>query len=146
MSTLPGSEPQRPGARASLSSGPVTSVQRGAALLLDLAAVVLFAYLGRGAHEGGRSLADVIEVALPFLLARIIAIVLTNQDPVRLFPGGVVAWLLTWSAGMGIRSGMADGTAAPFVLVALGVLGGLFLAWRLVWLLAARAARRRRRS
>ena len=144
MSTPPGTGPHRPGARTSLSLGPVTSVQHGAGLLLDLAAVVLFAYLGRGAHEGGRSPADVIEVALPFLLARIIAILLTNQDPVRLFPGGVVAWLLTWGAGMGMRSGMGGGTAAPFVLVALGVLGGLFLGWRLVWLLVVRAARRRR--
>ncbi len=113
--------------------------ERGVALLLDLAAVILFAYLGRGAHEGGRSVADVLEVALPFLVARLLVTVLVRHGSLRLWPGGVLAWLVTWAGGMALRAALGGGTALPFVLVALGVLGGLLLGWRLVRLLVTRA-------
>lgn len=125
--------------RASRAAGPGMWGQRGAAMLLDMAAVVLFAYLGRGAHEGGRSVTDVLEVALPFLVARLLVTVLVQHSSLRLWPGGVVAWLVTWAGGLALRAALGGGTALPFVLVTLGVLGALFLGWRLVWLLAKRA-------
>lgn len=129
-------------ARASGAPGHGRWGERGLAMLLDMAAVVLFAYLGRGAHEGGRSLTDVLEVALPFLVARLLVTVLLRASSLRLWPGGVVAWLLTWAGGLALRALLGDGTALPFVLVALGVLGALTLGWRLTWLLASRARRR----
>ncbi|MCM3660920.1 DUF3054 domain-containing protein [Georgenia satyanarayanai] len=128
--------------RASRSAGPGMWGQRGAAMLLDMAAVVLFAYLGRGAHDGGRAVTDVLEVALPFLLARLLVTVLVQHGSLRLWPGGVVAWLVTWGGGLGLRAALGDGTAVPFVLVALGVIGALFLGWRAVCLLVPRARRR----
>ncbi|WP_226924841.1 DUF3054 domain-containing protein [Georgenia satyanarayanai] len=140
MSIQPGTGPQGLDVgRASRAAG--TWRQRGAAMLLDMAAVTLFAYLGRGAHEGGRSATDVLEVALPFLLARLLVTVLVQHGSLRLWPGGVVAWLATWAGGLALRAALGDGTALPFVLVALGVLGALFLGWRAVWLLATRVGR-----
>ena len=124
-------------------SGPNRWVQRGVALLLDAAAIVLFAYLGRGAHEGGRSAAEVLEVALPFLVARLVVAVLVRHSSTRLWPGGVVAWLVTWAGGLALRAALGGGTALPFVLVSLGVLGGLFLVWRLAWLIERRVRARR---
>ncbi len=138
MSIQPGGGPQGLDvARASGAQG--RWAERGAAMLLDMAGVVLFAYLGRGAHEGGRSVTDVLEVALPFLLARLLVAVLVREGSLRLWPGGVVAWLVTWAGGMGLRAALGGGTALPFVLVALGVLGALLLGWRLVWALVTRA-------
>lgn len=115
-------------------------------MLLDAAAVLLFAYLGRGAHEGGRSLGDVLEVALPFLVARLVATALVRHGPTRLWPGGVVAWLVTWAGGMALRAALGGGTAVPFLLVALGVLGALFLGWRLVARLVMGSPPHRRRA
>ena len=138
MSIQPGGGPQ--GLDVARASGPRGRwAERGAAMLLDMAGVVLFAYLGRGAHEGGRSVTDVLEVALPFLLARLLVAVLVREGSLRLWPGGVVAWLVTWAGGMGLRAALGGGTALPFVLVALGVLGALLLGWRLVWALVTRA-------
>ena len=58
MSMQPGTGPQGlEVGRATRALGPGRWTERAAALLLDGAAVVLFAWLGRGAHEGGRSLA-----------------------------------------------------------------------------------------
>lgn len=124
--------------RAARASGPGRWVPRGIALLVDSAGVVLFAYLGRGAHEGGRSAAEVLEVALPFLTARLVVAVLVRHSSLRLWPGGVVAWLVTWAGGLALRAWGGGGTALPFVLVALGMLGALFLGWRLVLLIARR--------
>ncbi len=145
MSIQPGTGPQGlEVGRASRSLGPGRWAQRGAALLLDYAAVALFAYLGRGAHEGGRSAGEVLEVALPFLAARLVVAVLVRASSLRLWPGGVVAWLVTWVGGLALRAWGGGGTALPFVLVALGVLGALFLGWRLVWWLVRRPRSRRR--
>lgn len=127
--------------RASRSAEPARWVQRGVVLLVDLAAVTLFAYLGRGAHDGGRTLPDVLDVALPFLTARLVVALLVREGSLRLWPGGVLAWLVTWGGGMGLRAWGGDGTALPFVLVALGVLGGMFLGWRLLWWLVRRRPR-----
>ncbi|WP_324652514.1 DUF3054 domain-containing protein [Georgenia sp. H159] len=139
MSIQPGTGPQGLDvARATGAPGRGRWGERGLAMLLDMAAVVLFAYLGRGAHEGGRSLTDVVEVALPFLVTRLVVTVLVRESSLRTWPGGVVAWLVTWAGGMALRAALGGGTALPFVLVALGVLGALFLGWRLVWWLVSR--------
>lgn len=111
-------------------------------LALDLVAVLVFAYLGRGAHEGGRSPGEVLEVALPFVVARLVVALLVREGATRVWPGGVLAWLVTWGAGMALRAALGGGTALPFVLVALGVLGAFFLGWRVVaWLLVRRRTR-----
>ncbi|QDB78572.1 DUF3054 domain-containing protein [Georgenia sp. 311] len=142
MSMQPGTGPQGlEVGRATRALGPGRWTERVAALLLDSAAVVLFAWLGRGAHEGGRSVAEVLDVALPFLLARLVVALLVRDGSLRLWPGGVVAWLVTWGGGMALRAWGGDGTAPAFVLVALGVLGALLLGWRLVRLLVSRASR-----
>ncbi|WP_413450893.1 DUF3054 domain-containing protein [Georgenia phoenicis] len=143
MSIQPGTGPQGLDVgRTSRAAGTGQWGQRGVAMLLDMAGVVLFAYLGRGAHEGGRSVTDVLEVALPFLVARLLVTVLVQHGSLRLWPGGVVVWLVTWAGGMGLRAALGGGTALPFVLVALGVLGALLLGWRAVWLLVTRIRRR----
>ncbi len=144
MSSRSGDGPQvAGGGTGPPASGPSRWVSGGVALLLDFAAVVLFAYLGRGAHEAGRSVAEVLEVALPFLVARLVAAVLVRRSSLRIWPGGVVAWLVTWAGGLALRAVLGGGTALPFVLVSLGVLGALFLVWRLGWLIERRLRLRR---
>lgn len=99
--------------------------------LADVAAVCVFIYLGLGAHGTETSVAEMFRAALPFLIVRTLLLAYRNR-PHRVWPGGVVLWVVTWAGGMVLRALLGGGTALAFVLVALGVLGVLMLAWRAI--------------
>jgi len=103
------------------------------AVVADVLVVVVFAAVGRSNHHESSGLAGVWHTAWPFLLGTAIALALcavTRTDPLSL-RAGVRVWLWTVVIGMVVRASLGEGTALSFVIVALIVLGALFLGWRL---------------
>jgi hypothetical protein len=103
----------------------------GAALAADVAAVFLFAALGRRNH-GGVDVGSMMLTASPFVIA-----LLLSWWASRLWRQAVAVrtavpvWLGTVALGMLIRRIAFDrGTAASFVVVATLTLGVLLLGWR----------------
>lgn len=116
------------------------------AVVLDCCCVLVFVVIGRASHTKGESLAGIASTAWPFLagLAGGWLAARTWRRPLRLWPGGVGAWLGTVAAGMALRVIAGQGTAFSFVVVALVFLGLFLLGWRVVARLPpARAARTR---
>jgi FtsH-binding integral membrane protein len=112
------------------------------AVVLDCCCVLLFVVIGRASHTQGESLAGIASTAWPFLagLAGGWLAARTWRRPMRLWPGGVGAWLGAVALGMVLRVVAGQGTAFAFVVVALVFLGLFLLGWRA---LAQVAARRR---
>jgi len=105
------------------------------AVVADVLVVLVFAAVGRSNHHESAGLAGVWHTAWPFLLGTAIALTLsavTRTDPLSL-RAGVRAWLWTVVIGMVVRASLDEGTALSFVIVALIVLGALFLGWRLAF-------------
>ncbi len=101
-------------------------------LLLDVAAVALFALIGRRAHEEGLTTAGVARTAAPFLAGLGAGWLLTRawRAPASLPVGAGVA-ATTVAGGMALRRVVFDdGTAASFVVVASVFLGTAMLGWR----------------
>jgi hypothetical protein len=113
-----------------------------AAAALDCAGVLAFVIIGRHTHHDGDSLAGIWHTAWPFLcgLAVGVAVVRSWRRPLAILPAGVGAWLGAALAGMLIRVLAGQGTAAAFIVVALGFLGLFLLGWRLCWRLGRRFA------
>ena len=119
-------------------------------LALDLVLISVFAALGRQSHEHGLAAVGILLTALPFLLACLAgwAVMRAWRRPVQLWPAGVVIWLVTVAAGLGIRALAGGGTAVSFQIVTLLVLGAFLMGQRLLWLVVLRSAgpaRQRRR-
>lgn len=117
-----------PGSRADRRSWPVI-------LGADLVLITVFAALGRQSHEHGLAVTGILLTALPFILACLAgwAAMRAWRRPAQLWPAGVVIWLVTVAAGLGIRAAAGGGTAVSFQLVTLLVLGVFLLGHRLVW-------------
>lgn len=114
-----------------------------AALAVDVAALLLFAAVGRRTHALG--VAGVLETAWPFLVGLVVGWLVwqVHRAPASVWPRGVALWLSTVAVGMGLRALTGEGTAPSFVLVTLGVLAVLLLGPRAVRRLL-RALRSRR--
>lgn len=110
-----------------------------AAALADALAVLVFVGIGRSAHHHLVGLPGMASTSWPFLTglalgwAAIVALRRRGRAA-HLLAGGVVAWLATVTVGMFLRVASGQGTAAAFVLVALGFLGATMLGWRAVGL------------
>lgn len=102
------------------------------AAALDVVAVVVFAAVGRSSHDSSLDVAGVLGTAWPFLVALGIGwlVLRAQKRPRALWPTGVGLWGITWGLGLALRAVTGGGTALPFVLVALGVLGALLVGWR----------------
>lgn len=107
-------------------------------LIVDICAVSLFAAIGRASHDEGLWVAGWWHTAWPFLAGVVLAdlLALTLGWALRALGVGVLAWLVTWGCGMALRALTDQGTAAPFMVVALVVLGVLLVVPRVVarWL------------
>jgi hypothetical protein len=87
---------------------------------MDVAAVLLFAGIGRSVHAHGLSVAGLASTAWPFLsglCAGWVALAVSRRD-------GSSVSVLRVIAG--------QGTAVAFVFVALGFLGAVMVGWRLL--------------
>ncbi|GAA4777561.1 DUF3054 domain-containing protein [Citricoccus nitrophenolicus] len=107
---------------------------------LDVLLIILFAGLGRRTHESGMDLAGLLMTALPFLIAWAVATALTRprRTWTRVWPAGVVVWLVTVVGGLLLRVAMGDTAAPSFQLVTAGVLGAFLLGRRAVMALILR--------
>jgi hypothetical protein len=105
---------------------------------LDVCAVLAFVAIGRHAHHDGDSLAGLWHTAWPFLaglgigLAAGLGAARGWRAPLAIVSAGLSAWLGAAGAGMVIRVLAGQGTAAAFIMVALGFLGLFILGWRVV--------------
>jgi hypothetical protein len=102
------------------------------ALVADALVVIVFAAVGRANHHESGRVIGVWHTAWPFLVGTALAWALTallKADPLSL-RAGVRVWLWTLVIGMVVRHSIGHGTPVAFVIVALLVLGALFVGWR----------------
>jgi hypothetical protein len=117
---------------------------RGArvAIVFDVCCVLVFVIIGRASHVKGESLAGIASTSWPFLLG--LAAGWTGsrawRRPAALRPAGLAAWLGTVALGMILRVVSGQGTALPFIAVALAFLGLFMLGWRVLARFAAPTA------
>jgi hypothetical protein len=104
------------------------------ALAGDLAAVVVFAALGRETHDHGIDPAGVLLTAAPFLAAAGFGWLLVRawQHPLAAWPTGIIVWLSTVVFGLLLRGAAGGGLALPFQIVTLVTLCVFIVGWRLV--------------
>ncbi len=110
------------------------------AAVIDVMLIVVFALIGRSSHGEANAPLALWTTAYPFLAGWAIAYVTSGAwaRPLRFWPTGVVAWILTVFVGMAIRvatgQGVVDGNPLPisFLIVATIVLGLFLLGWRAV--------------
>ncbi|OIH96692.1 DUF3054 domain-containing protein [Curtobacterium sp. MCBA15_001] len=122
------------------------------AAVIDVVLIVVFALIGRSSHGETNSLGALWTTAYPFLAGWAIAYVTSGAwaRPLRAWPTGIVAWILTVFVGMAIRvatgQGVVDGNPLPlsFLIVATIVLGVFLLGWRAIARFVLRTVARRR--
>jgi hypothetical protein len=116
------------------------------AVLIDACCVLVFVVIGRASHTKGEPLAGIASTAWPFLCGLAAGWIAARawRCPLTVSPAGVVIWLCTVTLGMVLRVISGQGTAVPFIAVALAFLGLFLLGWRLLARLAAATGWRRR--
>ncbi|MEG2424078.1 DUF3054 domain-containing protein [Glutamicibacter sp.] len=109
-------------------------------MAVDVVLIVLFALLGRREHEHGLSIGGILMTALPFLVAYVVVTLLSKPWTTinKLFPVGVLVWVVTVAAGLALRVGMDSTAALPFIIVATLVLGAFLMGRRLVTSMVAK--------
>lgn len=127
---------------------PVRATARNAVVLAavaDAALILVFAAIGRDAHQRGDVIAGVLLTAWPFLAGAAIAWLVLRvwRAPLRIWPAGVVVWLGTVALGMILRALTGQTVVLPFVIVALLSLGTFLLGYRLIAAAAGRLQGRR---
>ena len=100
----------------------------------DAALILVFAAIGRDAHQRGDILVGVFSTAWPFLAGAALAWLALRvwRAPLALWPAGVGVWLGAVTIGMLLRAVTGQTVVLPFVIVALLSLGFLLLGDRLL--------------
>lgn len=111
-------------------------------LVADLALVVVFAAIGRVSH--GEGAAGMLLTAWPFLVGALVGWLASrgSRHPALVIPTGLAVWVCAEAGGMVLRALTGQGTALPFVVVSIVVLGVLLVGYRLLVAGAARLLRR----
>jgi hypothetical protein len=101
------------------------------ALVADVAAVLVFAAIGRRTHAHVEALLGLLGTAGPFLVGLVIAWALARawSRPLDLRTG-LVVWPVTVLVGLAVRAGFTGRLPLSFALVVVSVLGVLLLGWR----------------
>ncbi len=109
--------------------------------------ILLFAGIGRDAHERGDIITGVFATAWPFLAGAAVSWLAVRpwRNPFSLWPAGVAVWLGAVGIGMTLRAATGQTVVLPFVIVALLSLGFLLLGWRLAAAAGTRYRARRSR-
>lgn len=110
------------------------------ALVLDVAAVVVFVLVGRSSHSEDLSSLGTLNTLWPFLAGLALGWVLTLawRRPLAILWPGIPLWIITVAAGMLFRASAGQGVELSFVIVASIVLGVFLVGWRLVAMPIAR--------
>lgn len=114
------------------------------ALVVDAVLVLVFAVIGRAAHN--EDPLGFLLTAWPFLLALVVGHLLAMLVPARprrpwSLGWGVIVWIVTVAGGMLLRIATGDTAETPFIIVASLVVGAFLLGWRLIALLVRRYRR-----
>jgi uncharacterized membrane protein len=114
----------------------------------DAALILVFAAIGRDAHQRGEIIAGVFSTAWPFLAGAAVSWLALRiwRSPLALWPSGVGVWLGTVAVGMLLRAVTGQTVVLPFVIVALLSLGLFLLGYRLLAAVIRRRNTRRRRA
>ena len=109
----------------------------------DAVMILVFAAVGRDAHQRGEVVAGVLLTAWPFLAGAAMGWLIAQawRDPLSVRRTGIAVWLGSVAGGMALRALTGQTVVLPFVIVALLSLGVLLLGYRLLW-----AGFRRRRA
>lgn len=112
------------------------------AIVLDVAAVLVFAAVGRASHAEASDPVGVARTAGPFLLAALMAwVFLVMKRPTEsVWRQGLVVWGTTLVGGMLFRVMLGEGVQPAFVAVAAAALAAGQFGWRAVALLVLRRA------
>ena len=139
---LPG---RRSPSRSAAAPAPRTALLAAGA---DAALILVFAAIGRDAHQRGDILSGVLSTAWPFLVGAALSWLALRvwRSPLGLWPGGVGVWLGAVTLGMLLRAVTGQTVVLPFVIVALLSLGVLLLGFRLLAAGFRRLATHRRRA
>lgn len=117
-------------------TGRDSGFNRAAALAAaaDAALVLVFAAIGRDAHQRGEIVSGVLATAWPFLAGAAASWLVLRawRAPLALWPTGVGVWLGTVAVGMLLRAVTGQTVVLPFVVVALLALGVFLLGYRLL--------------
>ncbi|MGO4453840.1 DUF3054 domain-containing protein [Arthrobacter sp. RAF14] len=116
-----------------------------AAIVLDVALILLFAGIGRDAHHREQGFLGVFVTAWPFLAGAAAGWLVPRvwRSPLRLWPAGVSVWLGALAGGMLLRALTGQTVVLAFIIVATLFLALVLLGWRAVWLLVARLRSKR---
>ncbi len=118
------------------------------ALCADAALILVFAAIGRDAHQRGDVVTGVFATAWPFLAGAALSWLVLRlwRSPLSLWPAGVSVWLGAVTGGMLLRAVTGQTVVLPFVIVALLSLGLFLLGYRLLAAAVRRRKTRRRRA
>ncbi|WP_427169510.1 DUF3054 domain-containing protein [Arthrobacter sp. 92] len=118
------------------------------AVAADAALILLFAGIGRDAHQRGEVLTGVFQTAWPFLAGAAVSWLLLRawRAPLRVWPAGVGIWLGTVAGGMLLRAATGQTVVLPFIIVALLSLGIFLVGYRLLFAGLRRLMARRRHA
>lgn len=99
----------------------------------DVAAVLVFAAIGRSAHAEVLDAFGVLSTAAPFLLGLVIGWLVARawRAPLRL-PVATAVWIGATVIGLGLRAVFTHRLPVTFVVVAAASLALLLLGWRVV--------------
>lgn len=103
------------------------------AAAVDVICVLAFATIGRSSHAEVTNLSGVLHTAWPFLVGCGMGLAASRswREPLSTRTG-VVVWLGTVAAGVGLRLLSGSTAQLPFVIVAALTLGVLLVGWRAV--------------
>jgi hypothetical protein len=147
---MPSSTPQLPRPSARDASGPGLRPGQLAVLAAcaDALLILLFAAIGRDAHQRGETVAGVLATAWPFLAGAALTWLALRlwRAPLQVWPAGVAVWLGTVGVGMILRAVTGQTVVLAFVIVALVSLAVFLLGYRLVVAGVRRLRSRRARA
>jgi peptidoglycan/LPS O-acetylase OafA/YrhL len=120
-----------------------TGRQAAAAATADAVLIMVFAAVGRDAHQRGEVLSGVLLTAWPFLAGAALGWLAVRawRKPLSVRWTGVAVWLGALAGGMVLRLLTGQTVVLPFIIVALLSLGLLLVGWRLAWAGAKRLRR-----
>lgn len=105
-----------------------------AAALADAVLILVFAAVGRDAHQRGDIVTGALLTAWPFLAGAALGWMAARawRDPFSVRRAGLAVWLGSVAGGMALRAITGQTVVLPFVVVAILSLGLLLVGYRLV--------------